>query len=85
MYSLELSPAAARDYKKLPVNEVEDINRGIEAISNNPRLSGYKKLKNRNAYRIRVNDYRIIYEIKEKSLTIVIIRVRHRKEVYRNL
>ena len=85
MYSVELSPAAARDYKKLPVNEIEDVNIAIEDISKKPRLSGYKKLKNRNAYRIRVNDYRIIYEIQEKSSTIVIIRIRHRKEVYRNL
>jgi len=85
MYSVELSPAAARDYKKLPVNEIEDVNIAIEDISKKPRLSGYKKLKNRNAYRIRVNDYRIIYEIQEESSTIVIIRIRHRKEVYRNL
>jgi mRNA interferase RelE/StbE len=85
MYSLELSPAAVRDYKKLPADEIENINRSIENISGNPRLSGYKKLKNRNAYRIRVNDYRIIYEILEKSSTIVIIRIRHRKEVYKNL
>jgi mRNA interferase RelE/StbE len=71
MYSLKLSPAAVRDYKKLPANKIENVNRGIENISGSPGLSGYKKLKNRNACRIRVNDYRIIYEIPEKSSTIV--------------
>jgi len=85
VYSVEFSPAAARDYKKLPVNLIHDINRAIENISENPRPPGYKKLKNRNAYRIRINDYRIIYEIYDKILTIVVIRMRHRKEVYINL
>ena len=85
MYSIELSPSAARDYKKLPVNEIQDINTAIENISKSPRPPGYKKLKNRNAYRIRVNDYRIIYELQEKKLAVVVIRIRHRKEVYRNL
>ncbi len=85
MYSVELSPAAARDYKKLPLNEIEDINNAIDSLPLNPRPAGYKKLKNRNAYRIRIGDYRIIYEIHEKVLTVVIIRMRHRKEVYRNL
>jgi len=85
VYSVEFSPAAARDYKKIPTNIIKDINTTIENISKNPRLPGYKKLKNRNAYRIRISDYRIIYEIHEKILTILVIRIRHRKEVYRNI
>ena len=85
MYSIELSTAAVKDYNKIPDIFIDKINAAIDSLENNPRPSGYKKLKNREAYRIRVGDYRIIYEIKDKELIILIVRLRHRKEVYRNL
>ena len=85
MYSVEFSPAAVRDYKKLTHDELEKINILIDKLAENPRPAGYKKLKSRDAYRVRSGDYRVIYEIHHKILTIIIIRIRHRKEVYRDL
>ena len=55
----------------------------ISDLSSNPRPKGCKKLKNRVAYRIRVGDYRIIYEIYDDKLLIDVIHLGHRKEVYR--
>ncbi|MDQ6901721.1 MAG: type II toxin-antitoxin system mRNA interferase toxin, RelE/StbE family [Bacteroidota bacterium] len=51
----------------------------------NPRPQGYKKLKGTNAYRIRCGNYRIIYEIHDNIVTIVVIDVGQRREIYRRL
>jgi mRNA interferase RelE/StbE len=51
MYSIEFSPAAVRDYKRLPENGIKKINDSIDNLARNPRPSGYKKLKGRDAYR----------------------------------
>ncbi len=85
MYEIIFVSSAVRDYKKLPDKVVPDINDAIEALADNPHPRGCKKLKNRNAFRIRVNNYRIIYEINEQNITVLVIRIRQRKEVYRNL
>jgi mRNA interferase RelE/StbE len=85
MYEILIAPPAVRDYKKLPEQEIPDINDAIDALAGNPRPAGYKKLKSRNAYRIRVRDYRIIYEIYDKQVMVLVIRIRHRREVYRDL
>jgi mRNA interferase RelE/StbE len=52
------------------------------SLSENPRPYGYKKLVGRDAYRIRIGDYRIIYEIEDKIITVTVIDVGHRKEIY---
>ncbi|HOH37874.1 MAG TPA: type II toxin-antitoxin system RelE/ParE family toxin [Spirochaetota bacterium] len=83
MYFIEITPSAARDYKKIPHAELTKINKLINSLSQNPRPSGSKKLENRNAYRVRSGNYRIIYEISDKILTVCVIRIRHRKEVYK--
>ena len=83
MYEVLLSPAAQRDYKKIPKGELPRINHAIDELEKNPRPEGYKKLTNRDAYRIRVRNYRIIYEIHNKELIVLVIRIRDRKEVYR--
>jgi mRNA interferase RelE/StbE len=58
------------------------IKKSIYNLSNNPRPDGCKKLKGRNGYRIRVADYRIIYEIFDDKLIIDIITLGHRKDIY---
>ncbi len=82
MYTLLFSPSARRDYKKLPPEMIKSINAVIDTLKNSPRLAGCKKLTNRDAYRIRAADYRIIYEIHDKTVTILVVRIRHRREVY---
>jgi len=84
MHEIFIAPSAIRDYKKLPEQDIPDVNDAIDALAGNPRPKGYVKLKNREAYRIRVRDYQIIYEINNKRVTILVLRIRHRREVYRN-
>ena len=55
----------------------------LAGLETNPRPSDVKKLKGRNAWRIRVGDYRVIYEIHDRELQVLIITVGHRREVYR--
>jgi len=55
----------------------------LSELEANPRPSGCKKLKNRDAWRIRVGDYRVIYEIHDKILRVIVVTVGHRREVYR--
>jgi mRNA interferase RelE/StbE len=85
MYEIELSSAAAHDYKKIPNSEIEHINDAIDQLEINPRPVGYKKLQNRNAYRVRAGNYRIIYEINDRELFILVIRIRQRSDVYKNM
>ena len=85
MYEILLSSTAIHDYKRIPDNDLEKINRAIDSLEKNPRPQGYKKLQNRNSYRIRTGNYRIIYEIIDKELIILVIRIRQRGDVYKHL
>ena len=82
---IEFRPAALRDFKSLPRDVLDRVSRKISALAENPRPSGVEKLagSEEHLYRIRVGDYRILYAIQEKVLLIIIIKVRHRREVYR--
>ena len=86
IYKLEILPSAKRALKTLPVKIQKQIDREILSLSENPRPFGVKKLKGKtDFYRIRSGDYRIIYQIKNDVLTILIIRIGHRKEIYQNM
>lgn len=83
-YRLELRPAARRDLKRLPREMLARIDAHILALADNPRPTGAEKLKGAtDTYRIRVGDYRILYEIQDTVLIVFVIRIRHRREVYR--
>jgi mRNA interferase RelE/StbE len=84
-YSIEFRPAALRDLKSLPGDILDRVIRKISALAENPRPSGVEKLtgSEEDFYRIRVGDYRILYTIRDKVLMIIVIKVRHRREVYR--
>ena len=58
------------------------IKNSILNLANNPRPTGYKKLKGRNGYRIRQGDYRIIYDINDEVLTVFVLAAGHRKDIY---
>jgi mRNA interferase RelE/StbE len=58
------------------------IKKQIYDLADNPRPQGYRKLKGRKGYRIRVGDYRVIYEIFEHALLIEVIDLGHRKDIY---
>ena len=82
-YVIVLSKQAKKILDDLSDDIVAPIHNAIFALENNPRPMGYKKLKDRDAYRIRVGNYRIIYEIIDNKLVINIVTIGHRKDVYR--
>lgn len=68
--------------KKIQEPYYSSIKYAILQLGENPRPSGYIKLKGRDAYRIRVSDYRIIYEIFDSRLLVDVIALGHRKDIY---
>jgi mRNA interferase RelE/StbE len=84
MYQLLLEKHAEKDLKDLPRDLVNIIIKRILSLKENPWPTGVRKIVgSKNDWRIRVRDYRIIYEIDDKSKVIKVFRVKHRKEVYR--
>ena len=84
MYEVHLERAVENDLKRLPTTTFHQIILQIKALAENPRPSGCRKLTgSKNDWRIRIGDYRVLYEIDEKARAVRIMRVRHRREVYR--
>jgi mRNA interferase RelE/StbE len=84
MYKIIFKKTAEKNLGKLPGSISERIVLKIKALKENPRQQGVKKLAgSTNLYRIRIGDYRVIYSIFEQVLIIEIIRVGHRKDVYK--
>jgi mRNA interferase RelE/StbE len=84
MYSVRLKRSAEKQIKVLPRDIADRVAVAINGLAANPRPNGSKKLKGLNStYRIRVADYRIVYSIEDSELIIEVIKVAHRREVYR--
>ncbi len=82
-YTVKLTRKAQKQLDKLPDQIAFPILDDIEALADNPRPFGSKKLKGRNAYRIRHGNYRVIYDIFDSILIIEVVAVGHRKNVYK--
>jgi mRNA interferase RelE/StbE len=87
MYKIEIDQSAEKELAALPKETLRKVVRVINGLEKEPRPSGVKKLKasDENLYRIRSGDYRIVYAIAEEIKIVNIRRIRHRKDVYRNL
>jgi len=83
MYRVVLVREAQRVLDRLSAREGARVLAAIEALASNPRPAGCIKLSNSEQWRIRVGDYRVIYEIAERALIVTVVRVGHRREVYR--
>jgi mRNA interferase RelE/StbE len=83
-YGIRIAESAARSLKKLPPVIQTRIAARIEALANNPYPAGARKMVGEErAYRIRIGDYRVIYEVFEQTILVLILRIGHRKDVYR--
>jgi mRNA interferase RelE/StbE len=83
-YRIDWKTSASRELKRLDRSVVPRIVEAVGQLARNPFPQGCRKLKGSDdSYRIRVGDYRVVYEIVTERLSIEIIRVRHRKDVYR--
>ncbi|MDP2363509.1 MAG: type II toxin-antitoxin system RelE/ParE family toxin [Ignavibacteria bacterium] len=83
-YKLEFKKSASKELKALPNKELKRILQSIHQLIENPRPINSKKLSGSERYRLRVGDYRILYEIHDQILIIYIIKIAHRKEVYKS-
>ena len=82
-YVVKLEKRARRELDALGADLQRRIIAALEELAREPRPSGVKKLKGeKNAWRVRVGDYRIVYEIQDGVLVVLVIRIAHRREVY---
>ena len=83
-YRIEVNKSADKEIAALPKREQRRVVSAIEALAGDPRPEGIRKLTGtEDAYRLRVGDYRIVYQIADNVLTVFVVRVGHRKDVYR--
>jgi mRNA interferase RelE/StbE len=83
-YELRFKPSVAKDLRGIPKTDVRRILTRIEALRNDPRAAGCEKLAGGDElYRVRQGSYRIVYAIHDEHVVVEVIRVGHRREVYR--
>ena len=83
-YTVQLAPAARRQLRKLDRSIQERVVRRLEKLEKDPRPPGVEKMEgDESTYRIRLGEYRIMYEIRDKVLVVLVLKVGHRREVYR--
>jgi len=86
MYQVKVAEEAAKFIRKQDKRIQRQIINNIRALAQNPRPQGCKKLQGyKELYRIRSGNYRIVYSIREKMLLVFVVRVAHRKDIYRHL
>lgn len=83
IYKIELSRSAVKSLKKLPKHTSARIFAKIKLLATDPRPMDTKKLVGLPSFRIRVGDYRVIYSIDDEIVTVLVVKVAHRREVYR--
>lgn len=85
MYGVLFTKSADRTLRKLPRNTAQRIRRSLDDLATNPYAEhlDVTKLQNRPGYRLRVGDWRVIYEIENDELIILVLRIGSRGEVYR--
>ena len=82
-YSLEIKRSAAKELAALPKQDRVRIITRIQALAHEPRPAGCEKLSGQERYRVRQGDYRILYEIHDDVLIVMVVRIGHRRDVYR--
>jgi mRNA interferase RelE/StbE len=84
-YEVKFSKGAKKQLRKLPLDVQQRIQTKINDLAIEPRPNGVKKLQgDDNSYRLRVGDYRVIYEVVDDVLIVTVIKVRHRSEIYKD-
>ena len=82
-YSIFLKESVRKDLADVPVKELKRLIERIDSLADNPRPQGCDKLSGQERHRIRQGNYRIIYSIQDTELTVWVVKVGHRREVYR--
>jgi len=82
-YKIFFKRSVEKDFKTIPKKDLNRILDRIEKLAEDPRPSGSEKLTGQERYRVRQGLYRIVYSIQDNELTIWVVKVGHRKDVYR--
>ncbi len=82
-YKITVKKSAAKELEEIPGKELRKIVRCIQSLAQNPRPHGSQKLSRQEQYRVRQGDYRIVYSIDDKDSVIDIVKIGHRREIYR--
>jgi mRNA interferase RelE/StbE len=82
-YKIFFKKSVWKDFQSIPDKDLKKILNRIESLSSNPHLPGSQKLSGQERYRLRQGQYRIIYSIQDEELTVWVVKVGHRKGIYR--
>jgi len=83
-YKIEFKPRAIKQLKKLPTDIITKVSKKIDELAETPRPGNCKKLTDSaHSYRIRIGDYRVVYSIYDDHLVIQVIKIGHRKDIYK--
>lgn len=82
-YELKVKPSVARDLRAIPRADVQRILARIESLRDDPRPPGAEKLSAQERYRVRQGNYRILYTVADVELIVEVVKVGHRRDVYR--
>lgn len=82
-YSLFFKESVQRDFDGIPKKDLRKILSRIRSLAGDPRPLGCEKLTGRNRYRVRQGRYRIVYAVQDEEGTVIVVKVGHRKDVYR--
>ena len=82
-YRLLIKPSAAKELRALPANDRKRVVTKIEGLASDPRPPGTEKLSGAEKYRLRQGDYRVLYSVDDSRKILVIVKIGHRRDVYR--
>ena len=82
-YRLAFRKSVAKDLRPIPNRDVARILKRIEALADDPRPPDSQKLSGQERYRVRQGVYRIVYEIVDDELVVTVVKIGHRRDVYR--
>ena len=81
-YKIFFKESVENDFRTIPKKDLQKIILSIKTLAKDPRPPGYEKLTGQDRYRIRQGHYRIVYSVQDEELTIWIVKLGHRKDVY---
>ena len=82
-YRLDITEAARKQLRRLDSSVQDRILAAVRGLADTPRPHGCLKLRGERSYRIRVGDYRIVYEIHDRIVTVLVVGIGNRKDIYR--
>jgi mRNA interferase RelE/StbE len=82
-YKIFFRESVEKDFQNIPKSDAERILRRIEKLADDPRPIGCEKLTGQERYRLRQGSYRILYSIRDRELVVWVVKIGHRKDIYR--